>query len=356
VQDVREMKAASAGGLIVVLYIVLTLATGRVGLGDFAGFVMMYLQTSFALWSAVGVIWMLAKLYRERPAAGKPPASPFAVLATSVRERWERDRFISWLWPPILFGILMATFNAFKQMVLPVAGYGFDPVAARIDRVLFLGNDAWRVTHALFSSPSASLAFDRAYHGWFVPMSLGVILCAWMPSASFRLRTQYLLSYLGVWVGIGSVLAFLMPSAGPCYYSKLVGPAPEFDALTSQLAHDQLASGAQFGSLAIQRMLFDAREVDHLVLGGGVSAMPSVHNALAVLFALAAFRLNKAAGWLFAAYAAVIWIGSIHLGWHYAADGLVAAALTFAIWAMCGRIAARLDQPAFAPQVSPALA
>ena len=73
--------------------------------------------------------------------------------------------------------------------------------------------------------------------------------------------------------------------------------------------------------------------------------MPSVHNALAVLFALAAFRLNRTAGWALAAYAGLIWLGSVHLGWHYAVDGLVAAALTAGLWRVAGRIADRLERP-----------
>jgi membrane-associated phospholipid phosphatase len=84
--------------------------------------------------------------------------------------------------------------------------------------------------------------------------------------------------------------------------------------------------------------------------------MPSVHNGLAVLFALAAFRLNRVAGWALAAYAVFIWLGSIHLGWHYALDGLVAGSLTYGIWLVCGRIAERLDSNAAAPAAAPALA
>lgn len=345
-----------AGTAVLAVYMLLTFASAQIDAADFASLAATYIGTSFALWGAVGTLWMMGKLYRERPRGGQAGASPLIVLANAASERWQQDRFISWLWPPVLFALLMATFNAFKQMVLPLAGYGFDPVAARLDRALFLGTDPWRITHAIFSSPGATLLLDHAYHGWFAPMSLGVMVCAWMPAATFRFRTQYLLSYMSVWIVLGSVLALLMPSAGPCFYTRLVGPAPGFDALMAGLAHDQLVNGGQFGSLAIQQMLFDDRALHHLVIGGGISAMPSVHNALAVLFALAAFRLNKWAGVLFGAYAFVIWIASIHLGWHYAVDGLVAAVLTFAIWVVCGRVARLIDRGVPIKEARPALA
>jgi membrane-associated phospholipid phosphatase len=84
--------------------------------------------------------------------------------------------------------------------------------------------------------------------------------------------------------------------------------------------------------------------------------MPSVHNGLALLFALAAFRLNRLAGWVLAAYAFFIWLGSIHLGWHYALDGIAGAALTYGIWLVCGRIAAALDSRESMSSPAPALA
>jgi membrane-associated phospholipid phosphatase len=95
---------------------------------------------------------------------------------------------------------------------------------------------------------------------------------------------------------------------------------------------------------------------DTLAVGAGISAMPSVHNALAILFAFAAWRVNKPLGSIFAAYAVLIWVGSIHLGWHYAIDGLAAAGLTLGIWLAVGRVTKRLEGR-LAPQVSqPALA
>lgn len=355
-RNTRELRAAAVGAAILAAYSVLVLASGKVPIRDLLALTDSYLDGSFALWAVVAMLFMLVTLFRERPRRGGTAASPLLLIAAALRERWERDRFVSLLWPPLLFALLMASFNAFKQMVLPLAGYWFDPVAANIDRSLFFGVDAWRVTHGLFPSPNATLAFGRAYHGWFVPMSLGVILCAWMPRETFRVRTQYLLSYLGVWIVIGSFLAFLLPSGGPCYYTRLVGPAPDFDALTRQLLHDQQAGGSPLIALRIQAMLLRYRGAAHLEIGDGISAMPSVHVALAVLFALAGFRLNRLLGWALTLYAIVIWIASVHLGWHYAIDGVVAAGVTFAIWRVCGRIAEWTDDPYGATSARPALA
>jgi len=289
-------------------------------------------------------------------AARKSGSDSFLLgyLQGAMRERWERDRYVSLFWPPLLFALLLSAFNAFKQMVLPLAGFRFDPLFAAADRALFLGVDPWRVTHALFGGTDATLLIDRAYHGWFVPMSVGLVVCAFLPGSAYRLRTQYMLTYIGVWIGIGSMLAFLLPAAGPCFTSHLVGPSPSFDALHDRLLTIQADAGAPLAALRNQTILLEAGS--RLRVGGGISAMPSVHNALAVLFALGAFRLNWVAGWMLATYACVIWIGSIHLGWHYAVDGLVAAALTIGLWHVTGRIADAFDAPDLRPEQQPAIA
>ena len=106
----------------------------------------------------------------------------------------------------------------------------------------------------------------------------------------------------------------------------------------------QLIPGAELGSLANQHALLKFYGSPHLVIGGGISAMPSLHNALAVLFALAAFRIKRWLGWVGAGYALLIWAGSIDLGWHYAIDGIVAALLTGLCWLLAGRITAALDR------------
>ena len=71
-------------------------------------------------------------------------------------------------------------------------------------------------------------------------------------------------------------------------------------------------------------------------IGGGISAMPSLHVAIAAWVALV-FRayVSRAQiiGW---AWFAAILFGSVYLGWHYAVDGIVAVAISFGAWAIAG--------------------
>jgi hypothetical protein len=165
-----------------------------------------------------------------------------------------------------------------------------------------------------------------------------------------------MLTYISVWIVIGSIFAFLMPSAGPCFYEALVGNSATFHDLAQSLHRVEIETGSTLTSLNNQHLLLELRHRDTLAVGGGISAMPSVHNGLAMLFALGAFGINRRAGYVVAVYAALIWVGSIHLGWHYALDGLVALAMTLVLWTICGRIAVLFDSEESALQPAPAVA
>jgi len=60
--------------------------------------------------------------------------------------------------------------------------------------------------------------------------------------------------------------------------------------------------------------------------------------------ALWARHVHRWAGGAFALYAVFIAIGSVHLGWHYAIDGYVGAALAGACWLLAGRVVGS-DEP-----------
>ena len=61
-----------------------------------------------------------------------------------------------------------------------------------------------------------------------------------------------------------------------------------------------------------------------------------MHVAFAALLARGAFALDKRTGWLLSIYALLVWIASVHLGWHYAIDGIVGAPMAVGTWHLAG--------------------
>ena len=70
----------------------------------------------------------------------------------------------------------------------------------------------------------------------------------------------------------------------------------------------------------------------------GISAMPSLHISMVVLMAILGFRIRPGVGIAFSVFAVFTFLGSVHLGWHYAIDGYVSLVATVLIWKLSGRI------------------
>lgn len=260
------------------------------------------------------------------------------VIRAAMLRHWRMDRGAS-LWIPLVtFVLVMASFTLFKQRLLPKAGFGFGPTAAAIDHAI-LGMDGWQLTHGLMASPWWSQGIDLLYHAWFAPMTLGVVLCAFARPGSL-LAWRYMLAYVLQWVVQGTVVAWMLPAAGPRYFVEFQAEFARFMPLLTRLrAQDawlEAAGAPGLSALDFQNQLLRLYTSGELMVGGGISAMPSLHNAMAVLFTCAAFHLGRGAGLAFACFAVAIWVGSIHLGWHYAIDGVVASAGTMVIWKLTG--------------------
>ena len=65
--------------------------------------------------------------------------------------------------------------------------------------------------------------------------------------------------------------------------------------------------------------------------------MPSLHVAIAVLVALFVRESLPRLQWVAWTFAALTFVGSIHLGWHYASDGVISAIAVVVIWLAVGR-------------------
>jgi hypothetical protein len=220
--------------------------------------------------------------------------------------------------------------------VLPNAGFALDAHLASVDRSIF-GTDAWQLTHSLLPSPWATQVIDIFYHPLFFPMSIGIALCSFMAPQS-ELRFRYLLGYTLLWSVVGSMFAFLMPAAGPCFDYFFHGNAVDFrpltDLIASQQAYLHSVGAPGLYSPSYQEHLLSLFGSDGVALGGGISAIPSLHNGMTALFVCAAISWDKRLAFILVPYSLLIWFGSVHLGWHYAIDGVVGNILAIACWMM----------------------
>jgi membrane-associated phospholipid phosphatase len=111
-----------------------------------------------------------------------------------------------------------------------------------------------------------------------------------------------------------------MPSAGPIFYER-IGLGERFAALPIQ-PWVQVTADYLWGN-------YQSRGAQ---VGVGISAFPSLHVAgaawIALTVSLYARRLSIVA-W---SYFAIILVGSVSLGWHYAVDGIAGVILALGAW------------------------
>ena len=334
-----ERSIAAINSAAVVLFSLFVLCSDRVSVASFVELAASYIGISLIILGFAVVLYAGQVLVRTG-FASKWTESPTRALVSAFGKRWRDDRMFCLIWPVALFLLLMPTFNAFKQRILPQAGFHYDKQLAELDRIL-LGTDPGLWLHRAVGSPTTTRLLDAVYHSWFVPTTLG--LCLVGLCATPRTRCQYVTAYIAVWILLGGVLAYLFPAAGPAFYSDLVdaaGAAP-FVAVQQQLDAAG-ASGGFLTSIHNQAYLLKNLDSPTLVVGGGISAIPSIHNAMAVLFAIVSFRINRILGLVMSAFAAIIWVASVYLNWHYAVDGLAGGLGAIVLWSLSGKIVDRL--------------
>jgi hypothetical protein len=190
--------------------------------------------------------------------------------------------------------------------------------------------------HPLLGHPAVTRTVDVLYILW-LPLNAAVLI--WQGWSRGSERSRFFLSYVLVYILLGTAAAIVLPAAGPCYYQSVTGEQSPYAPLMAYLTG--LDAEQPLIALRVQRTLWE-----NYITGGnmpfvGISAMPSVHVAVAVLFVLLGRRTSPWLGLAFAVHAAVVLVGSVHLGWHYAVDGYVSIVATLAIWWAVGALLSR---------------
>jgi hypothetical protein len=264
-------------------------------------------------------------------------AGAVAVAAVSrpiTPKAWRLPERLTLAGPVLLIApAFFSAFTSLKSGMTRLHPYSWDPVIAGWDRAL-LGQDAWRVLQPALGHPPVTFALSVLYSAWHPAMILifgGLTFSLGRP----QLRAQALLALIGCWALLGTWAATALASVGPCF----VGPMhlPMIDGFAPQASYLQAANRQlPIWEFAEQSRLLSAWASGKPVLGSGISAMPSMHVAVATLMALVGWRLGRIAGVAGSLYLLIIVVGSIHLGWHYAMDGIAGAAGAGLLWAVAG--------------------
>jgi PAP2 superfamily len=223
--------------------------------------------------------------------------------------------------------LFMFAFTLFKAKITTFIPFQWDETLDQWDRTLHFGYRPWELLAPMFNSVPATFILNLNYNIWFLVMNLFWVHFAFYTNPGVA-RTRFFLSYIVCWMVGGSFLATLMSSAGPCYFAVLGHDPQAYAELFEHLR--RVNEVVPVWALDAQNMLWALKQEGSAF--GGISAMPSMHNATALLFVLATWNGPKLWRNLLIAHAVLIFLGSIHLGWHYAVDTYLTWPIAVLVW------------------------
>jgi hypothetical protein len=241
----------------------------------------------------------------------------------------------------ILSPAFFSAFTSLKTALPLIHPYAWDSRLAAADAWIF-GAEAWRSLQPLLGHPPVTFALSALYSLWHL-LLISVFGLITLSLGRSRLRRQALTALMLSWAVLGTLGAIVFSSVGPCF-SALLDPNLA-DTFADQAAYLEATDRTlPIFEFAEQKRLLSAFRQGQPALGSGISAMPSMHVAVALIMALAGWRTTRWAGMAATAYLVVVIVASIHLGWHYAWDDAAALLGAGLVWALSGWIIGRRER------------
>ena len=171
------------------------------------------------------------------------------------------------------------------------------------------------------------------YNLWFFIMAAAWIWQSFAKEDS-ALRQRFLVAVLVTWFLGTNVLGTIFASVGPVFYGRLLGGPDPYLPLLTYL--NETARLVPLWAVDTQNALWQSYEKGGGLISG-ISAMPSMHVGSSLLLAFLVFAAGKRwLGWAMLVFTGLIFLGSIHLAWHYAIDGYAGAAVAVLGWYLAG--------------------
>jgi hypothetical protein len=263
------------------------------------------------------------------------PKSPTRGLINEYKQFLGNPARIVQGLPALLTVSIMAfIFSDVQSNILTLQPDTWDQLFADWDKAIHFGKQPWEWLQPVIGYAPITFLINLNYNMWFFTMMMLLIFFGFAEKTSIT-RTRFFITFIGIWIVSGNILAVVFSSAGPCYFSRLgLSPDP-YAGLMHYLRG--VNETIPVWAVSLQDLLWQGHMQN--LEGSVVSAMPSLHNGSALLFAIAGFHINKFWGRVLALHAALIYIGSIHLAWHYAIDSYLSWAVTVLIWSLSAPLA-----------------
>ena len=295
---------------------------------DFAGSDFMLMALGFVAFSVPIMLLGLVFMRIFHVITVVKPERPIPALLGDLKAFvTNRGRLAHGLPMVFIMMLFMFVFVDLKANIPLLHPYNWDTSFAAADRALHFGYEPWQLLQPVFGYPYVTFLVNLNYDMWFAVMWMVWVYFGFSDRASL-LRTRFFLTFFLAWIVAGSVLAVWLASVGPCFYGRFGLTPDPYAPLMAYLRHAN--DIVPVFSIPVQDMLWQGMQGKSLI--DGISAMPSLHNGTALLFALAGFKLNRGVGWALMAHAILIYLGSVHLAWHYAVDTYVAWAVVVGLW------------------------
>jgi hypothetical protein len=232
----------------------------------------------------------------------------------------------------LLLPLFINTTLCWKAAIPKIQPFRWDEALMQADQRIHFGVAPWMWLQPVLGHTDVTILMDMLYYVW-IPFVTGLVYWqAWSPHR--EQRTRFFLTYTVGWILLGTVVATLLSSAGPCFYSAVTGAPSPYAPLMAYL--HSVNAGHPLISLEVQGILLHEYEMGRVSPWNAISAMPSIHVAMPVVFTMLAWQGDRILGVAFAAFGVVVFLGSVHLGWHYAVDGYVSVLTMIAVWRATG--------------------
>ena len=210
----------------------------------------------------------------------------------------------------VSLAIVLTVYSSIKQAIPLINPARWDAQLISFETWLHGGwNPAWALSQIAWPTWWLRL-LDYAYYLWFPLMPL--VGALFLAHRDRNRREHYLAAFMLLWVA-AVLIALFIPSHGPCYVDPDRFPPP--DMVMCRVTQDWLWQNY----LSLQEISLLGN--GGMVFGCGLVALPSLHVAICCLYAIFLWRERSVWRWPAIAYTMLIFLGSVHSGWHYALDG-----------------------------------